>query len=86
MSYRCQICNKKAVIGSTHKHRRGVASDKFRNKAPKTSRKFRPNLQKATIEFNGVMVKVHACTSCLKLLKKRSLTEKEFGKLRVLNA
>jgi len=58
----CANCGKKAVVGSSKHHRRGVAGKRWKNRVPPTPRLFKPNLQK----FDGRLL----CTKCIKRLKK----------------
>lgn len=66
----CYHCGKGAVFGHSHTHHRGVAGGRWKKRAPKTRRLFRPNLQKVTIVENGMQKKVKLCTKCLKRIKK----------------
>lgn len=66
MSYRCDICGKKPVVGRTSRHKRGVAGRRWAKRAQKTVKIFKPNLQYKTI--NGK--KMRLCTKCLKKIKK----------------
>ncbi len=56
---KCEICGKTTTFG----HNRS-----FSMRA--TNRKFKPNLQKATITENGKQVKKTICTRCMKTLVK----------------
>lgn len=69
---KCDYCGKKARTGRRGKHRRGVASRKFRNRAQKRSRKFKPNIQKVTINVGGLKLRMKLCAKCLKALKKKN--------------
>lgn len=66
----CQICGKGTVVGRQHTHRRGVAGGRWKKKAPKTVRYFRPNLQRVTITRAGVRKTLVLCAKCLKRTKK----------------
>lgn len=70
MSYICQNCHKSIVAGRTQRHHRGVAGKRWRNRAPMTTRVFKPNLQNATVWINGVSQKLRLCTNCIKKFKK----------------
>ena len=56
---KCEICNKKPIFGNN------VSFSQHR-----TRRKWKPNIQKATIYENGQKRKVKICTQCLKTLVK----------------
>lgn len=66
----CYHCGKGVMHGRSHTHRRGVAGGRWKKRAPKTLRVFRPNIQKATIIEAGKKKKVKLCTKCLKRIKK----------------
>ncbi len=70
MSYVCDNCGKKVIVGRTQKHHRGVAGKRWKRRAQKTARTFRPNLQKATILVSGKSTQMRICTKCLKRFKK----------------
>ncbi|OGS46857.1 MAG: 50S ribosomal protein L28 [Elusimicrobia bacterium RIFOXYB2_FULL_62_6] len=55
MSFKCEICGKGPVSGSSYSHS---------NRA--TKRVFRPNLQKQKLVLNNVTRSVYICTSCIK--------------------
>ncbi|PIU28546.1 50S ribosomal protein L28 [Candidatus Woesebacteria bacterium CG07_land_8_20_14_0_80_44_9] len=62
MSYRCENCGKETVVGRSQRHARGVAGKRWKKRAQKTPRTFKPNLQM----FQGRKL----CTKCIKRLKK----------------
>ncbi len=66
---RCQKCNKGRSMGRKSRHRRGVASKKFANKATKKGRSFKPNLQKITFMAGGLTLTMLLCTRCIKKMK-----------------
>lgn len=66
----CFHCGKGAVYGRSHTHHRGVAGGRWKKKATKTSRLFKPNLQPVEIVEDGENVRVQLCTKCLKRIKK----------------
>jgi ribosomal protein L28 len=66
----CYHCGKGAVYGRSHTHHRGVAGGRWKKKAPKTSRLFKPNLQPVEIVENGEVMRVQLCAKCLKRIKK----------------
>ena len=70
MSYVCQICGKKNVMGRSQKHKRGVAGKRWKFRAQETPRLFKVNLQRVTLKINGEEKKMRICTKCLKRIKK----------------
>jgi len=55
MSKKCEICGKSPMFG----HNRSK-SDR------RTPRRWNPNLQKISVEVDGVAKKMYVCTSCIK--------------------
>lgn len=70
MAYVCEICGKSTSAGSSQRHRRGVAGKRWRDRAQKTKRKFKPNLHKKTLVINGEEKKMVVCAKCIKRIKK----------------
>lgn len=66
----CYHCGKGVLYGRSHTHHRGVAGGRWKKRAPKTQRIFRPNLQRMSIIEEGKEVRVKLCTKCLKRIKK----------------
>ncbi len=67
MAARCEICGKEPRAGNKVSH-----SNR------KTRRKWKPNIQNITVEYNGVIKKMKICTKCLKAGKvKRPVKIKE---------
>lgn len=66
----CYHCGKGIIIGRSHTHHRGVAGGRWKKKAPKTTRVFRPNLQRVDIIVQGESKRVQLCTKCIKRVKK----------------
>lgn len=62
----CIVCHKKAVVGRSRQHRRGVAGKRWKNRVTPTARLFRPNLQKLTIVVEGKNKQVTMCARCIK--------------------
>jgi len=58
-----------ALYGRSHTHHRGVAGGRWKKRAQKTARIFRPNLQKVIILTNGEQEQVRLCMKCLKRIK-----------------
>ncbi|HMA69342.1 MAG TPA: 50S ribosomal protein L28 [Candidatus Mcinerneyibacterium sp.] len=55
MAKKCYFCGKSSMIGN-----------KVSKSNNRTRRRFKPNLQKVTIEVDGQKKKVFACTKCIK--------------------
>ncbi len=69
MAYMCDNCGKSTVAGKQSTHGRGVAGRRWRKRAQKTLRTFKPNLQKVSMLIAGKKVQVKLCTSCIKRYK-----------------
>lgn len=67
---RCYHCGKTILYGRSHTHHRGVAGGRWKKRAPKTRRIFRPNLQTFKILEDGQVKRVKLCSKCLKRIKK----------------
>jgi len=70
MTNTCYHCGKTVIFGRSHTHHRGVAGGRWKKRAPKTRRIFRPNLQKVTILEKGKEKRVKLCAKCIKRIKK----------------
>lgn len=57
------------MVGKQHKHHPGVAGGRWKKRAPKTQKVFRPNLHSARIMENGTSKRVRLCTKCLRRAK-----------------
>jgi len=66
----CYHCGKGIMFGRSHTHHRGVAGGRWKKRAQKTQRAFRPNLQPVMILEQGKEVRVKLCMKCLKRIKK----------------
>lgn len=66
----CYHCKKGLLFGRRHTHHRGVAGGRWKKRAPKTRRIFRPNLQNVEIIEEGEVKSIRLCTKCLKRIKK----------------
>jgi len=66
----CYHCGKGVVFGRSHTHHRGVAGGRWKKRAQKTARIFKPNLQHVNIMVEGEKKRVKLCTKCLKRIKK----------------
>lgn len=58
------------MFGRSHTHHRGVAGGRWKKRAPKTAKLFRPNLQRVKIMLDGKEKRVKLCMKCLKRVKK----------------
>lgn len=75
MSFVCQICAKATTVGSSQKHKRGVAGKRWKKRTTATPRTFKPNLQKVTLKISGERKQMRICAKCIKRIKK-------FGKVK----
>ena len=66
----CYHCGKGVLFGRSHTHHRGVAGGRWKKRAQKTQRIFRPNLQKYEILEGEKLVRVKLCAKCVKRVKK----------------
>lgn len=62
MSSRCELCGK----GTSYGHNVSHANNR-------TRRRWLPNVQKTLVFVNGVQRRIHACTRCIRTLRKQSL-------------
>ncbi len=69
MAFTCDNCGKATVHGRQSTHARGVAGKRWRKRAQKTLRTFKPNLQKIAVVVNGKAVQMKLCTDCIKRFK-----------------
>ena len=67
MSRTCFFCDKGVVAGGHRKHKYGGGWE-FR--APRTTRKFKPNLRKIDVEKDGKVKSVDICMKCYKKMRK----------------
>ncbi len=65
MAYVCDNCDKGTVAGRQSTHHRGVAGKRWRKRAPKTLRTFKPNLQKIAVTVSGKVMQMRLCTDCI---------------------
>lgn len=80
MALRCANCEKGVMVGKQHKHHPGVAGGRWKKRAPKTQKIFKPNLHSAKIMVDGMSKRVRLCTKCLRLAKQAMLSVKEAKK------
>ncbi len=66
----CYHCGKTTLFGRSHTHHRGVAGGRWKKRAQKTQRVFKPNLQAVIILDQGQESRVKLCMKCLKRVKK----------------
>ncbi|MBM3205987.1 hypothetical protein FJZ41_04030, partial [Candidatus Shapirobacteria bacterium] len=66
MAYKCDLCGKKKMIGRSHRHHKGVAGGKWRQRAQKTVKVSRPNLHAFKGFLKGQKGKWLLCTKCLR--------------------
>jgi len=71
MAFKCDRCGKGIVIASQQRHKKGVAGERWKYRAPKSRKISRPNLQTYRGILNGKKGKWKLCTKCLKLVKKK---------------
>jgi len=67
---KCYHCGKTTIFGHSHTHHRGVAGGRWKKRAPKTQKLFKPNLQKVKIMVDGKSETVRLCTKCIKRVRK----------------
>ncbi len=65
----CYHCGKGILYGRSHTHHRGVAGGRWKKRAPKTQRIFKPNLHRVAIMISGAKKYVKLCNKCLKRAK-----------------
>ncbi|MDI6826981.1 MAG: 50S ribosomal protein L28 [Armatimonadota bacterium] len=63
MSKVCEICGKGPQFGQNIRHKH---SGSWALRAPKTKRRWLPNLQSAKVMVNGAPKTIKVCTKCLK--------------------
>lgn len=60
----CMLCGKGSVAGHNIQHH--SKKSKWRYKAPRTNRSFRPNLQWVWLNVDGQQKRMHVCMKCYK--------------------
>ena len=63
MANRCAVCGKGPQFGQNIRH---VHSGSWALRAPRTKRRWLPNLQSARMMLNGTAQRVRVCAKCLK--------------------
>ncbi|MFW5703661.1 MAG: large ribosomal subunit protein bL28 [Patescibacteria group bacterium] len=79
----CYITGKKTIHGRTHTHHRGVAGGRWKKRAQKVNRVFKPNLQRVQIFEDGAVKNVYLCTKVIKRVKK-DLTDGKLPKVQII--
>ncbi len=64
----CETCDKHTVFGRNIRHKH---SGRWKRKAPRTSRTFKPNVQRRRVTVDGKTQHIQVCTACLKTQLKR---------------
>lgn len=77
MALRCDNCTKGVMMGKSHKHHPGVAGGRWKRRAPKTAKMFRPNLHSTRVLVGTNYQRLKLCTKCLRLAKAAMLAQKE---------
>lgn len=73
----CYHCEKGVMYGRSHTHHRGVAGGRWKKRAQKTQRIFKPNLQPVVIKVGESYRRVKLCNKCVKRIKKDILEGKK---------
>ena len=68
MARQCFFCGKGPTFGGRRKHKYGGG---WEYRAPRTTRKLKPNLRKVKVEKNGKEKVVDICMRCYKRLRKK---------------
>ena len=63
MAMICQFCGKGSMSGQNIRH---IHSGAWARRAPKTKRRFLPNLQTVTVRKAGRTMRMRVCVKCLK--------------------
>jgi large subunit ribosomal protein L28 len=77
MAYKCEKCGKSTVTGISQSHHRGVAGKRWKKRAQKTIRTFKPNIKWASVLVAGKVVRMKLCTRCIKRYKKDNLLARQ---------
>lgn len=84
---KCFNCGKGIMVGKQHKHHPGVAGQRWKKRAPKTQKVFKPNLHVARIPMDGMTKRVRLCTKCLRMFKgKTKKNQKEVPQVSAVNS
>ena len=71
MAGKCDVCDKHTTFGRNIRHKH---SGRWKRKAPRTSRTFKPNIQRRKFVVDGRTVRLNVCTSCLRTMLKQAAT------------
>ncbi len=66
----CQLCGKHTKFGRNIRHKH---SGRWKRKAPRTSRTFKPNVHRHKFVIDGKTIRLNVCTQCLKTMMKRMI-------------
>lgn len=66
---KCFLCGKGIIKSKQHRHHPGVAGGRWKQRAPKTPKVFKPNLHYAKIMIGNNLKRVRLCTKCLRRAK-----------------
>lgn len=80
MALACDFCGKGSMIGRQHKHHPGVAGGRWKRRAPKTVKVFKPNLHASKVTIDGTSKRVRLCTKCLRIAKEAMKATKPASK------
>lgn len=69
MAGKCDVCGKHTTFGRNIRHKH---SGRWKRKAPRTSRTFKPNIQRRKFVVDGRTVRMNVCTGCLRTMLKRA--------------
>lgn len=87
MAMQCFLCHKGRMVGRQHRHHPGVAGGRWKKRAPKTQKIFKPNLHWARVKIDGGMKRVRLCTKCLRRAREEMrLKEKAMPQVQVQQA
>ena len=64
----CELCGKHTVFGRNIRHKH---SGRWKRKAPRTSRTFKPNVHRRKFIIDGKTVRMNVCTQCVKTITKK---------------
>ncbi|MGI6423417.1 MAG: large ribosomal subunit protein bL28 [Candidatus Dojkabacteria bacterium] len=65
----CELCGKSTTAGKSIQHHHAI---KWRYRAPKSTRAFKPNLRKIKVDLDGKVQSIYTCMKCYKRLQKDS--------------
>jgi len=66
MAQVCEFCGKGSTSGQNIRH---IHSGQWARRAPRTKRRFLPNLQTVTVRMRGRPRRMRVCVKCLKSAK-----------------